>query len=190
MKNSARHTYLINRVFQIRFILKIIAMTLAATAFAGLGFYLLADSQLDSSFFSAHRDIQNARELLVPAVALAALVTFAVVAVLSVFITVRETHRLAGPLFRFEKNIRSMAEGRLETLTTLRKGDELRGLATALNQLSAALQDASRQTQASVSSLRSTIEEMKGRGVLAPDAAQALEQRIAEVESSSRFFAP
>lgn len=51
--------------------------------------------------------------------------------VLSIFIT----HKLAGPVFVFERMARNMAEGNLTVRAHLRKGDDLHDLAEHLNQM-------------------------------------------------------
>jgi hypothetical protein len=60
-----------------------------------------------------------------------------VIPILSIFVS----HKIAGPLFRFEKTLREAihAEGPIQPIL-LRKGDELQSLADLINQLLAKLQ--------------------------------------------------
>lgn len=51
--------------------------------------------------------------------------------ILSIFIT----HKLAGPVYVFERMVRNMAEGNLTIRAHLRKGDDLLDLAEYLNQM-------------------------------------------------------
>jgi methyl-accepting chemotaxis protein len=44
-------------------------------------------------------------------------------------------HRIAGPLFSIERSIKSLATGDLSTVIRIRKGDELKELATSLQQM-------------------------------------------------------
>lgn len=58
------------------------------------------------------------------------LLTFAI-AVISIFIS----HRMAGPVYKFEHTIRALAQGKEVEEIGLRKRDEFYGLAMAINSL-------------------------------------------------------
>lgn len=66
-------------------------------------------------------------ERLWPAIA----ISISVLAVISVYIT----HKLAGPIYRFEKTAKDVIGGDLSVRIRLRKGDDLKELANLLNQL-------------------------------------------------------
>jgi nitrate/nitrite-specific signal transduction histidine kinase len=51
------------------------------------------------------------------------------------FLTVFFSHKLAGPLYRFEKACHSVIQGNYTERVTLRKGDEMQNLAGLLNEL-------------------------------------------------------
>jgi HAMP domain-containing protein len=48
-------------------------------------------------------------------------------------LTIFFSHRIAGPVFRFERILREVAEGRYSATVSLRRTDELQDLADALN---------------------------------------------------------
>ncbi|MFH1397896.1 MAG: hypothetical protein ABIH27_05035 [Candidatus Omnitrophota bacterium] len=51
------------------------------------------------------------------------------------FLSLIYSHRIAGPLFRIEKNIDMLAEGKPVPPISLRRGDEFKNLAAALEKL-------------------------------------------------------
>lgn len=56
--------------------------------------------------------------------------------VFAAFISILISHKIAGPIFKFKKEIKSMIEtGDISKRIFLRKGDELKDLADLLNQL-------------------------------------------------------
>ena len=57
-------------------------------------------------------------------------------AILSIFVS----HRIAGPVYRFERSAKVIAEGDLSLRIRLRKGDELQELADAFNQMTESLE--------------------------------------------------
>lgn len=54
-----------------------------------------------------------------------------------VFLTIFFSHKVAGPVFRFEKTCHNMIEGNYTSIIHLRKGDDLQNLAVLLNEVSA-----------------------------------------------------
>ena len=62
--------------------------------------------------------------------------TFAVYIFLTVSVSVYFTHKLVGPTIAFRRHIRSIADGRYNARTYLRKGDAFREVADELNHLS------------------------------------------------------
>jgi hypothetical protein len=48
--------------------------------------------------------------------------------------TVFFSHKLAGPVYRFEKACRHMINGNYKDVIVLRKGDQMQGLALLLNE--------------------------------------------------------
>lgn len=51
------------------------------------------------------------------------------------------SHKIAGPLFRMEKVLRDIGKGNFDIHVKLRKGDELKGMAEAINDMTANLKD-------------------------------------------------
>ena len=69
------------------------------------------------------------------------LLTFALLAPLTLGVGIVATFRVAGPLYRFEKFLQAIKEGRQVEPCTIRKGDELHGFCTLLNDVTAPLRE-------------------------------------------------
>ena len=76
-------------------------------------------------------------------------IAMVVSAFLSVFVTVIITHRVAGPLYRFQQVIDRMATGDFSSGFKLRKGDDLMEMETALNR--------------AIENMVETVQEARGR---------------------------
>ncbi len=68
-----------------------------------------------------------------PAVLYTNLFNFVVVGLATVFVTLYISHKIAGPLYRFETDLKMIAEGDLKHRIRLREGDQLKDLADSLN---------------------------------------------------------
>jgi hypothetical protein len=65
------------------------------------------------------------------------LLTFALLAPLTLAVGIVATFKIAGPLYRFERHLTSVLEGKQVEPCTIRKGDELQHLCVLLNDVTA-----------------------------------------------------
>ena len=72
--------------------------------------------------------------------------TFAVLFPLMLVVGILITHRVAGPIYRFEQHLGAIARGENPGVCRIRKGDELQGLCDSIN---AAMHNLVAQTDAS-----------------------------------------
>ncbi|MCF8062650.1 MAG: HAMP domain-containing protein, partial [Deltaproteobacteria bacterium] len=78
---------------------------------------------------------------ILPAVIYTNLITLALVTVATVFVVLYVSHKIAGPLFRFEKELAEIAEGDLTKVIHLRRKDEVTDMADSLNRMTASLRE-------------------------------------------------
>ena len=62
-------------------------------------------------------------------------VSLVLVSFLWIFVGIMASHRIAGPVFRMKRYLDSVADGNYSERLTLRKKDELKDLADAINRL-------------------------------------------------------
>jgi methyl-accepting chemotaxis protein len=136
-----RRILLIEKAFQLRFIAKVTMVVVLGTVLTGGLLYLLADKEFGRAFYSAHYQARSSWELLLPAVLAASFVSMCIVAVVAVVLTLYDSHRIGGPLYRFRANLMTLADGDLTLVTHRREGDELRALTAAMNDMTRSLRD-------------------------------------------------
>ncbi|MDF1554045.1 MAG: methyl-accepting chemotaxis protein [Deferrisomatales bacterium] len=136
-----RRILFIEKAFQLRFIAKVTAVVVLGTALTGGLLYLLADKEFGRAFYSAHYQARSSWELLLPAVLAASFVSMCIVAMVAVVLTLYDSHRIGGPMYRFRANLETIAGGDLTLVTHLRDGDELRALTEAMNGMTRSLRD-------------------------------------------------
>lgn len=148
----------IQRSFQIRLMRRVLIIALSALILASAGFLLYSNREISGSYLQGHIQMRNFLDLLLPAVIGVA----AVAAVLALTITLFFPLRLAGPLYRIEKEVERIREGDLTVQLKLRQGDELRDLAEAVNRAVAGLREQIAHMKQEVSELSSSGEEWLG----------------------------
>lgn len=134
--DKMRKKYLVDRKYQMRLILQIVILVIVATSVSAVATFFLANREVSTAFYLAHRDTWDLKELLLPVITGTSLVTFLFVSVISAFIALRESHRIVGPVARLTGAMNDLAKGRISFVGMLRKDDVLKGLDDDINTLS------------------------------------------------------
>lgn len=126
-----RRTIFIKKAFQGRFILNVLLIImLSGLCSAGLIYWitggdLLAESQ------TAHENIRSALDHLGISILIANMAALIIASIFAVLMVLYASHKIAGPLYRFEKYCQQIGDGQLDTFTPLRQNDQLQELGTA-----------------------------------------------------------
>lgn len=121
---------LVETGFKLRFMLTFCIITISAVSMASLLFYFLTYRELSHDYGEAFFALQSVKRTVFPllfasiqSVALLALVSIAI-AVISLFFS----HKIAGPIYRFEQSMEAVGSGDLTCVVRLRAGDQFRRL--------------------------------------------------------------
>ena len=133
---AVRKSYLVDRNYQLRLILQMVILIVVATSVSAVATFMLANREISTVFYLAHRDTWDLKELLLPVITGTSLVTFILVSAVSAFIALRESHRIVGPVDRLANVLSDLARGRISFVGVLRKDDVLKGLDEDINTLS------------------------------------------------------
>ena len=125
MKGQPKRRYLIDIRTQIPFMCKIGSVWAGGIVLLCGLLYYLADEQLGRSFYSIHQRLRNTWQILLPAVLVSGGLSFLVTIGTTVFLALRESHRLGGPIFKFNKLFKELESGVLHTDFRFRDGDLL-----------------------------------------------------------------
>lgn len=128
-----RKNYMVKKRFQMNFILKFVALLiLESFLIAGLFMYISSDTLTTGYRNSTLRIDATPHFFLVPLGLITAIVVIGIsMAGMAVFMFL--SHRIAGPLYRFEKILSEIEDGDLTTRVSLRKTDQLAELKGSLN---------------------------------------------------------
>lgn len=142
-----RRQFLVKRDFQSRFIFQFcILVFVSALISTGMILYFSRGS-LTSMFSQSRLMVTDTARYLLPTVVYANLVTIVIIAVAVMLVTLFISHKVAGPLFHFEKDVKAIADGDLTLTIRLRKKDQLRELAQNINQMTSCLNRKVREIQ-------------------------------------------
>ena len=177
---NRRRNYYIKKEFQRNFILKFCLLVLVGSAISGAIIYLLSKSTVTTSFENLRLVIKSTADYILPAVLSSSIVVIAIIGAATVFVTLFTSHKIAGPLYRIEKDIREVASGNLSQEFNLRQGDEIRPIAEILSTMV-------RFLRGEVNSLKKAITELEMLSV-EKGASQEIREKIKTLKSEIYKF--
>ncbi len=153
-ENRRRKKYFIKREFQFKFILKFCAVILGGVAISTALLFFFSQGTLTSSFSHSRLVIRSTGSAMLPAIIYTNLIVLGLICLAAILVTLLVSHKIAGPLFRFEKELLAIGSGNLQTKMALRKEDQMKEVAEGLNVMVASL-------RAKICEIREGIGEVK-----------------------------
>ena len=130
-----RRHYLVKKEFQVKFMLKFCILILAGVIVSTGVLLLFTKGTLTTSFQGSRLAIENTAFVILPSVLLTNLITLGLVSLASTVVILFVTHKVLGPMIRFEQDIKVIGEGDLTKRIRLRPKDQLRETANNINKM-------------------------------------------------------
>ena len=108
---TRRQQIYIKKGFQFRFILKFCMILLAGVLISTALLFIFSQDTLTSSFSHSRLVIRSTAEAMLPAIITTNLISLALIIVTTIIVTLYISHKIAGPIFRLESEIRRIGEG-------------------------------------------------------------------------------
>jgi hypothetical protein len=194
MVEYRRSKYWIDIRTQAPFLLKIGSVWAAGVLLLCILLYYLADEELGRSFYSVHLRLRNTWQILLPAVLIAGGVSYLLTIGATLFLAVRESHRLGGPIHKFRLLFLELGNGILDPGFRFRNGDLLFHLGEAYRDALSLqaerireLQDLGDRADRSLSEVRRSLE---SSGISAEEKRRIVEssEGIARIVEALRKF--
>ena len=187
-KRPKRKGLLIHKEYQVRFAIEILVVIVAATFISTLMAYFLTNRELKTGFFSVHRSLQDIQQLLLPVLMMSALVTLVAMAILAIYIILKQTHRVVGPARRMEAKFLEMSEGNFELMHSFRQGDVLKGLDDFINQHLNNMSDYFVFLERSMQSADDLLDKLESGKMPSGECAEMLREELAEMDKYATAF--
>ena len=128
-KKQVRKQYLLKKGFQLKFMIVIIISMVLIALVTSLSIYSALMHTLVNQFHG--ENLALIKHAITYKLFMRSVLLIFAIAVISIFIS----HRMAGPVYKFENTIRALAQGKEVEEIRLRKRDEFYDLAMAINYL-------------------------------------------------------
>jgi len=154
---------LLQRAFNLRFGLKLCLITLLGGAGLLALLYLSLDADVGGSYTQAIYTIYDLKLRILPLIFASSysMLVLAVVAIAVAVISVLYSHKIAGPIFRLERNMEQIGSGDLTVSTRFRGGDQLSLLADDLNSMVRSLNHTARSATEALEAVRRSEDALK-----------------------------
>ena len=160
---NRRKNYFIKKKFQVVFIIKFCILVIISVCISAGIIYALSRASMTTSFEDSRLVIKSTADFILPTVLLSSAVVIFCIGIATVIVTLFTSHKIAGPLYRMEKDVEEVASGNLKKKFHLRDNDELKGLADALEQMTQSLKADIHDLKISTSELETTVKECEAR---------------------------
>lgn len=151
-----------------RLLAKVMLIAFVSVGLNALLFYLYSNREIGASFKQFHVNATSFLDLLLPAVIVSVVIGLVLALCLSLFLP----HKIAGPLFRLERDMTDkLGEGNLTVKFVVRKNDEFKELADTLNVMTGKL-------KAKVERIKTASDELSSLAAYAARGDEEAMQRI------------
>ena len=123
----------IKKDFQLKFIIKFCLIIICGAILSTAMLYYVSQDSITSTYHNSRLAIKTTNQVILPAILYTNLFNIIIVGVAAVFVTLYISHKIAGPLYRLETDLKSTTDGDLTRRFRLRQEDQLGELARALN---------------------------------------------------------
>jgi methyl-accepting chemotaxis protein len=155
-KAYKRRIVFIKKEYQAKFIAKFCLILLAGGVISTLLVLLLSRGTLTTSFEHGRLIVKDTAAAILPTVLLTNAITLVIVIFIAVLTVLYVSHKIAGPMFRFEKDITSVKDGDLTRQINLRKEDQFSDLSKSMNEMISGLRE-------KILAIESEIERVRNR---------------------------
>lgn len=116
-------------VFQLKYSL----VMMAGSMLTSLVLYLYLDRKLGESYFETRMTLKGLEQVLPSSIVVTFIIQLILIIILTVAINLFVTHKIGGPVYRYELSLNSILKGDLRYDVHTRDGDQLKSMVGSLN---------------------------------------------------------
>jgi len=184
--SNRRRSYFIKKRFQTNFIVKFSILVIIGTIVSGAIIYSMSASTVTTTFEDSRLKIKSTAEFVLPAVLISGAVVIIFVGISAGALTLFTSHKIAGPIYRLEIDVKKLTTGNLKTRFRMREGDQLSAITGSLNEMVEFLRTNIADAKKGVSEVESIIESMDREGDV--ELARQLRDKLETVKASLEKF--
>ena len=179
-----RRNYFINRDFQIGFTIKFLIVIVIESVLAIGLFMYLSKGTLTTGFIGSDFRIARTSEFFLPTLLVSNLIIIVITAVIGIAVLIYMSHRIAGPLYRFEKILDDVGRGDLTQRFKLRDKYQLSELSESITELTTTMDNRVSDIKFRTHELSGLLREIKTSSPSGQSDSKDLENILREVSEN------
>ena len=190
-----RRNYFIKKKFQLDFSIRFLILIVIEALFAAGLFIYLSRNTLTTGYIGSDLKIARTSEFFLPTLLLSNLIILGVTAVIGIVVLILISHRIAGPLYRFEKSLSDIGKGDLTHRFRVRQKDQLAELADSINEFTSIMDKKAGDIKHSIHEVSKLFSEIQSRISSNPLSDKELERmlleaykKVQELEDTLSYF--
>ena len=190
-----RRNYFIKKKFQVNFTVKFLIIILIEAFLAAGLFLYMSKGTLTTGYLGSELRIARTYDFFLPMLLLSNLIIVGISAVIGIAVFIFLSHRIAGPLYRFENILDAIKKGDLTQRFKLRENDQFVELANSINEHTDTLDKNMGHLKAGVMEFSQLISKMQTALASNPSADKELERllqemskKLQELEGAANYF--
>jgi len=190
-----RRNYFIKKNFQVNFTVKFLIIILIEAFLAAGLFLYMSKGTLTTGYLGSELRIARTYDFFLPMLLLSNLIIVGISAVIGIAVLIFLSHRIAGPLYRFENILDAIKKGDLTQRFKLRENDQFVELANSINEHTDTLDKNMGHLKAGVMEFSQLASKMQTAMASDPSANKELERllqemskKLQELEGAANYF--
>jgi len=176
-----RRNYFIKKKFQVNFTVKFLIIILIEAFLAAGLFLYMSKGTLTTGYLGSELRIARTYDFFLPMLLLSNLIIVGISAVIGIAVLIFLSHRIAGPLYRFENILDAIKKGDLTQRFKLRENDQFVELANSINEHTDTLDKNMGHLKAGVMEFSQLASKMQTAMASDPSANKELERLLQEM---------
>lgn len=161
-----RKNFYIKKEFQRNFIIKFCLLVMLGMILCGVIIYCMAQNSATTVFENSRIKIKSTADFILPTILLSGTIVTILAGAATLFITLFTSHKIAGPLYRFETDLDKVVAGDLTVSFKIRQNDQLQVIASKMNTTMRSLQTELSEVKKDAGAIKEKLEDMEKNGQL------------------------
>lgn len=119
--------------FSLTFQVKYCLVMMAGSLLSSLVLYIYLDQGLGAGYFESLMTLRNLEQALPSSLIITFIVQLVLILLLTIAINLFVSHKIGGPVYRYEQSLNTILKGDLRVDVRTRQGDQLKSMVIALN---------------------------------------------------------
>ena len=162
--NEKRRNYYIAKKFQRNFILKFCGLVALGSFLSGIIIDAMSTATVSMTFENSRLILKSTADFILPAVLLSSAIVMILMGIATVFIVLFTSHKIAGALYRLEKDVEQVTYGNFNMRFKLRRDDEIKALAVSIDVMAQVLKSRMVEVKAICAELEQAVPSGEARG--------------------------